>query len=95
MFKSDNPTCMDDRPIGNCSNLRISSFEEPTRDPDVWPAPPPRASDWPQPTTADHRWLRAIFIICKYYLSCRCNTPSINSLSNFICFTYFLLFISL
>ncbi|KAB7507602.1 hypothetical protein Anas_05173, partial [Armadillidium nasatum] len=54
MFKSDNPTCMDDRPLGSTS-LRISAFEEPTRDPDVWPPPPPRDNDWPQPTTADHR----------------------------------------
>lgn len=33
----------------------MSAFEEPTRDPDVWPPPPPKDTDWPQPTTADHR----------------------------------------
>ena len=32
----------------------IQSFEEPTRDPDVWPAPPPKDPDvWSAPTTAN------------------------------------------
>ena len=31
----------------------IQSYEEPTRDPDVWPAPPPKDPDiWSAPTTA-------------------------------------------
>ena len=35
----------------------LQSFEEPTRDPDVWPAPPPRDPDvWsaPSPQTATY-----------------------------------------
>ena len=33
-----------------------TSFEEPTRDPDVWPAPPPRdPAVWEPPTHADTR----------------------------------------
>ena len=33
-----------------------ASFEEPTRDPDVWPAPPPRdAAPWEPPTHASDR----------------------------------------
>ncbi|XP_043225239.1 katanin p60 ATPase-containing subunit A-like 1 isoform X3 [Amphibalanus amphitrite] len=44
----------DSRPIG--TSLRASSFEEPTRDPDVWPPPPPRDPDvWPAPTTTEHK----------------------------------------
>ncbi|XP_066939195.1 katanin p60 ATPase-containing subunit A-like 1 [Macrobrachium rosenbergii] len=53
MFKSDNPNAMADRPIG--TSLRMSSFEEPTRDPDVFGPPPARDPDvWPSPTSADH-----------------------------------------
>ncbi|CAL4059360.1 unnamed protein product [Meganyctiphanes norvegica] len=52
MFKSDNPNAMADRPLG--TSVRMSAFEEPTRDPDVWGPPPPRDPDvWPQPTVAD------------------------------------------
>ncbi|XP_045604461.1 katanin p60 ATPase-containing subunit A-like 1 isoform X2 [Procambarus clarkii] len=53
LFKSDNPSALSDRPLG--TSLRMSSFEEPTRDPDVWGPPPPRDPDvWPPPTPADH-----------------------------------------
>nr|XP_027211602.1 katanin p60 ATPase-containing subunit A1-like isoform X1 [Penaeus vannamei] len=54
LFKSDNPSAIADRPLG--TSLRMSSFEEPTRDPDVWGPPPPRDPDvWPPPTPADHK----------------------------------------
>ncbi|XP_071529686.1 katanin p60 ATPase-containing subunit A-like 1 isoform X2 [Panulirus ornatus] len=54
LFKSDNPSAISDRPLG--TSLRMSSFEEPTRDPDVWGPPPPRDPDvWPPPTAADHK----------------------------------------
>ncbi|KAK3859079.1 hypothetical protein Pcinc_034772 [Petrolisthes cinctipes] len=54
MFKTDNPSALSDRPIG--TSLRTSSFEEPTRDPDVWGPPPARDPDvWPTPTAADHK----------------------------------------
>lgn len=57
IFKADTtsaPAAFADRPIG--TSLRPSSFEEPTRDPDVWAPPPPRDPDvWPPPTPADHR----------------------------------------
>jgi len=52
--------CHDSRQVGgNGPGFRSSlqSFEEPTRDPDVWPAPPPRDPDvWsaPTPQTANH-----------------------------------------
>ena len=37
----------------------MSSFEEPTRDPDVWGPPPDRdPAVWPSPTAAEHRWER-------------------------------------
>ncbi|XP_069951599.1 katanin p60 ATPase-containing subunit A-like 1 isoform X2 [Cherax quadricarinatus] len=53
LFKSDNPSALCDRPLG--TSLRMSSFEEPTRDPDVWGPPPARDPDvWPPPTPADH-----------------------------------------
>ncbi|XP_042206780.1 katanin p60 ATPase-containing subunit A-like 1 isoform X2 [Homarus americanus] len=54
LFKSDNPSALSDRPLG--TSLRMSSFEEPTRDPDVWGPPPGRDPDvWPPPTPADHK----------------------------------------
>lgn len=49
-FKGDTHN---DRPI----TTRMLSFEEPTRDPDVW-APPPSSRDpdvWPPPTAVEHR----------------------------------------
>ncbi|XP_063840475.1 katanin p60 ATPase-containing subunit A-like 1 isoform X5 [Scylla paramamosain] len=55
MFKADTTSspAFNDRPL---ATMRISSFEEPTRDPDVWAPPPPRDPDvWPPPTPADHR----------------------------------------
>jgi len=43
----------DSQHVGVRSN---TSFEEPTRDPDVWPAPPPRdPAAWDPPTVADTR----------------------------------------
>ena len=46
------------------SSVRMPSFEEPTRDPDVWPPPPPRDPDvWPSPTTVDHK-LVALLSLC-------------------------------
>ena len=39
---------------GNSAFSRAPNFEEPTRDPDVWP-PAPFTEEWPQPTPADLR----------------------------------------
>jgi len=53
LFKG-NETAHDARQVGRSS---LQSFEEPTRDPDVWPAPPPRDPDvWsaPSPQTATY-----------------------------------------
>ncbi|XP_018015434.1 katanin p60 ATPase-containing subunit A-like 1 [Hyalella azteca] len=45
----------DSRTIGGGSGMRMTAFEEPTRDPDVWAPPPPRDPDvWPSPTNVDH-----------------------------------------
>jgi len=47
----------DARQVGPGLRSSLQSFEEPTRDPDVWPAPPPRDPDvWsaPTPQTANH-----------------------------------------
>ncbi|KAF2364462.1 Katanin p60 subunit A1 [Trinorchestia longiramus] len=47
----------DARTIGGGGGLsmRMTAFEEPTRDPDVWAPPPPRDPDvWPSPTNVDH-----------------------------------------
>ena len=54
MLYSGNETAHDARQVGRSS---LQSFEEPTRDPDVWPAPPPRDPDvWsaPSPQTATY-----------------------------------------
>ena len=51
-FKSDdsrfNPASYD--------NNRHGRFEEPTRDPDVWPPPPKDPDVWPAPTPVEHRY---------------------------------------
>jgi hypothetical protein len=39
MFKGENH---DSRQVGQGLRSSFASFEEPTRDPDVWPAPPPK-----------------------------------------------------
>ena len=50
LFKGDNH---DTRQVGGRS--AFSQFEEPTRDPDVWPAPPPKEpAVWSTPTQADN-----------------------------------------
>ena len=50
MFKGENH---DSRQVGQGLRSSFASFEEPTRDPDVWPAPPPRDPDvWSGPTHA-------------------------------------------
>ena len=50
MFKGENH---DSRQVGQGLRSSFASFEEPTRDPDVWPAPPPKDPDvWSGPTHA-------------------------------------------
>ena len=50
MFKGENH---DTRQVGQGLRSSFASFEEPTRDPDVWPAPPPKDPDvWSGPTHA-------------------------------------------
>lgn len=45
----------DTRQVGGAGRSAFASFEEPTRDPDVWPAPPPKDPDvWSNPTQADN-----------------------------------------
>lgn len=52
MFKGANHDSYEVGPGGRS----LPTFEEPTRDPDVWPAPPPRDPDvWEPPTVADTR----------------------------------------
>eukprot|EP00095_Tigriopus_kingsejongensis_P007329 maker-scaffold589_size129586-snap-gene-0.38 protein:Tk07329 transcript:maker-scaffold589_size129586-snap-gene-0.38-mRNA-1 annotation:"katanin p60 atpase-containing" len=51
LFKGDSH---DTRQLGG-SRSAFASFEEPTRDPDVWPAPPPKDPDvWSNPTQVDN-----------------------------------------
>jgi hypothetical protein len=50
MFKGENH---DSRQVGQGLRSSFASFEEPTRYPDVWPAPPPKDPDvWSGPTHA-------------------------------------------
>lgn len=55
-FKGDSHT---DRPI----TTRMLSYEEPTRDPDVWAPPPSRDPDvWLPPNPVEHKYVSTLII---------------------------------